>query len=358
MRKEIKVTIPEPCHEDWNLMTPKDQGRHCKVCEKTVVDFTNKTDEYIVKTYEREAKLCGRFKDNQLDRPLAYSRKDSNNFLAVASTALLAYLSFGTSTSYAQGKPIADTTSVSTTTQIKGKIARSILQNKVVSGRVIGINNQPLASVQVVEKGTNNLTVTDKNGNYTIKTSRTATLVFTYPDYQEYEILVEYNNSISVEMVRNDYKVNLSKKITISGVISDENGLPLPSATIVEIGTNNGVATDFDGNYSIEINESAEIEVSYVGYKTKNHKIENANTINISLEPDNTLETVIVGGAFSIYYSDGEIVEPALTPEELAEQKRLNEIRKDNNKKFYLRKFKEARAERKRKRQERRNKKN
>ena len=35
--------IPEPCHENWNKMTPQEQGRHCAVCSKVVVDFTKKT---------------------------------------------------------------------------------------------------------------------------------------------------------------------------------------------------------------------------------------------------------------------------------------------------------------------------
>ena len=42
---------------------------------------------------------------------------------------------------------------------------------------------------------------------------------------------------------------------TISGVVSDENGLPLPSATVLVKGTTNGTQTDFDGNYSITAQE-------------------------------------------------------------------------------------------------------
>ncbi|WP_452603321.1 hypothetical protein [Pontimicrobium sp. MEBiC06410] len=34
MRKAIQLSIPKSCHENWDAMTPKDKGRHCKVCEK------------------------------------------------------------------------------------------------------------------------------------------------------------------------------------------------------------------------------------------------------------------------------------------------------------------------------------
>ena len=42
---------------------------------------------------------------------------------------------------------------------------------------------------------------------------------------------------------------------TVTGVVSDPNGLPLPGATVLISGTTSGVTTDFDGNYSIEVEE-------------------------------------------------------------------------------------------------------
>ena len=53
---------------------------------------------------------------------------------------------------------------------------------------------------------------------------------------------------------------------SISGTVLDEGGLPLPGATVIEKGTSNGVSTDFDGNFTIEVAEDAVIEVSFIGY--------------------------------------------------------------------------------------------
>lgn len=67
--KNYKLTIPKPCHEDWDKMTPNQKGRFCDLCSKTVMDFTGKTPEEI-KTYLIENKgqrVCGRFKRSQLD---------------------------------------------------------------------------------------------------------------------------------------------------------------------------------------------------------------------------------------------------------------------------------------------------
>ncbi|MFZ5552978.1 MAG: T9SS type A sorting domain-containing protein [Bacteroidota bacterium] len=62
------IYIPEPCHEDWDKMTPRQQGRFCAVCSKEVVDFTKKTSDDIL-NYLSEAtgKTCGRFTVSQLD---------------------------------------------------------------------------------------------------------------------------------------------------------------------------------------------------------------------------------------------------------------------------------------------------
>lgn len=66
---EIKITIPKPCHENWNKMTPNEKGSFCGKCCKTVVDFTNKSAEEIKNTLIAESgkKVCGRFMSNQLN---------------------------------------------------------------------------------------------------------------------------------------------------------------------------------------------------------------------------------------------------------------------------------------------------
>jgi hypothetical protein len=70
MENKFKITIPKPCHEDWNAMTPEETGRFCSVCTKGVVDFTNKTTEEIQEYFiqNQGQKVCGRFKNEQVNR--------------------------------------------------------------------------------------------------------------------------------------------------------------------------------------------------------------------------------------------------------------------------------------------------
>ena len=77
---------------------------------------------------------------------------------------------------------------------------------------------------------------------------------------------------------------------SISGTVSDENGVPLPGATVLVEGTSNGVSTDFDGNYSINASSGDTLVFSFVGYTSQSVVVGSSSTVNVSLQPDNALE--------------------------------------------------------------------
>ncbi|MCW3169602.1 hypothetical protein OMO38_13835 [Chryseobacterium sp. 09-1422] len=69
----MKVTIPKPCHENWEAMTPNEKGRFCQLCSKNVRDFTNSSDMEIIEDLSGESDTCGNFRVDQLNRNLSYS---------------------------------------------------------------------------------------------------------------------------------------------------------------------------------------------------------------------------------------------------------------------------------------------
>ena len=81
---------------------------------------------------------------------------------------------------------------------------------------------------------------------------------------------------------------------TVTGVVSDPDGLPLPGATVLVQGTTTGVTTDFDGNFSINVSEGQSLEFSFVGYETSAIAVGSGNVINVSLSLGNQLDEVIV----------------------------------------------------------------
>ncbi len=67
------ISIPKPCHENWDAMTPKDQGRFCLSCEKIVTDFTRMPDYEIINFLKNHKSTCGRFTNTQLQRPYDFN---------------------------------------------------------------------------------------------------------------------------------------------------------------------------------------------------------------------------------------------------------------------------------------------
>ncbi|NKI25457.1 TonB-dependent receptor [Arenibacter sp. 6A1] len=85
---------------------------------------------------------------------------------------------------------------------------------------------------------------------------------------------------------------------SVSGNITDMDGIPLPGANIVEKGTTNGVTADFDGNFSITVaNSNSILVVSYIGYATTEIPINGKTRIQIALKESAAgLEEVVVVG--------------------------------------------------------------
>ena len=83
---------------------------------------------------------------------------------------------------------------------------------------------------------------------------------------------------------------------TISGTVSDENGLPLPGATVLISGTSTGTSTDFDGKYQLTANVGDVLEISYVGYATQSVTVGASSTYDVQMQTDNTLDEVVVTG--------------------------------------------------------------
>ena len=88
------------------------------------------------------------------------------------------------------------------------------------------------------------------------------------------------------------------KKIKVRGVVKDETGEPVIGATVMEKGSvGNGVITDLDGNYTIEIPSDGMLAVSYIGCKNQDIKVAGREVINVNLADDNkSLEEVVVVG--------------------------------------------------------------
>ena len=98
---------------------------------------------------------------------------------------------------------------------------------------------------------------------------------------------------------------------TLTGVVNSKgDNSPLPGVTILIQNTNKGSETDFDGNFSIQVEKGQILEFSYLGYSTQKVTISNQKTLNISLVEDASVldEIVVVGyGTRKKSHSTGSI---------------------------------------------------
>ncbi len=84
---------------------------------------------------------------------------------------------------------------------------------------------------------------------------------------------------------------------TITGAITDQNAVPLPGVNILVKESTRGTQSDFDGNYTINANQGDILVFSYLGQRTVERTVTEANIINVQMEEDaSQLEEVVVVG--------------------------------------------------------------
>ncbi|SFU31677.1 TonB-linked outer membrane protein, SusC/RagA family [Pustulibacterium marinum] len=92
-------------------------------------------------------------------------------------------------------------------------------------------------------------------------------------------------------------QITFAQQKTITGTITDSDGLPLPGATVQIKGTSTGTQTDFDGNYSIQAATGDVLVISFLGFKTTEVSVGNQSTLSLTLESDvQAIDEVIVVG--------------------------------------------------------------
>jgi len=83
----------------------------------------------------------------------------------------------------------------------------------------------------------------------------------------------------------------------VKGKVVDADGSGLPGVNIVEKGTSNGTATDFDGNYSLNVSSNATLIFSAVGYKKQEKTVNQQSIINVTMVDGEALDEVVLVGS-------------------------------------------------------------
>lgn len=91
-------------------------------------------------------------------------------------------------------------------------------------------------------------------------------------------------------------QISFAQEKTVSGTVTDNSDIPLPGVSVSVEGTDRGTQTDFNGEYSIQASPSEILVFEYIGLKTVKMTVGNQSEINVSLEPGEELDEVLVVG--------------------------------------------------------------
>jgi CarboxypepD_reg-like domain len=225
-QQPVTLAIPTPCHEDWQKMTPAEQGRFCLSCQKTVMDFTGKTDREVAKYFEQgSANTCGRFRHDQLQRPLhAMQPNGFGNRLRALGIMVPGLLLGGwaqaQNNKQLMGKVACPRPNTTNVRQVLGDAAVVPATPKTLIGDTIVVENpafhvirgivmdndrnEPLIGANVVVENTALGTVTAMDGSYELKipsSPMNPTLVYSFTGYNTLKQTIAPNqDSLNVRL--------------------------------------------------------------------------------------------------------------------------------------------------------------
>lgn len=322
MAKNIQLHIPEPCHENWDQMSPVDKGRFCSSCQKQVVDFSLMSDRQIAEFFKRPStgSVCGRFMTDQLDREIPIPKKRIPWFRYFFTIALPAFfLTLKSGQARAQGKEkvqedkdkgrqpmYGDLRTLGMVTRqpsieafekkkpdceipVKDTVIRDVMVGKIamdpetenIRGRVIDRGGKPLEAAMLQVKGKSQATFTDKEGRYSIRMNPMDTLVVTAVSYQPMELVP--GRAGAGELILEEAERFLAGEVMIvptvtagsfRAQVTDDSGNPVPYASIT---LDNKQVIQADENGYFELNakqcrKNKELRVSAAGFVSRNYQ--------------------------------------------------------------------------------------
>lgn len=168
---KIQLSIPTPCHENWDKMSPEEKGKFCGSCQKTVMDFTRMSDRQLAEFFKKPVdNVCGRFYDDQLNRgiDLSVTRKRIPWIRYFFQFTLPAFLLSFKATAQGNVKVSTDS-SYKMRLGMIGIIDEKPRTEKIFNGQVVDEYGEPLSHVTVsIREQSLAPVMTDANGRFSL----------------------------------------------------------------------------------------------------------------------------------------------------------------------------------------------
>lgn len=208
MSTPVHIAIPEPCHENWQAMTPNEQGRHCMSCQKTVVDFTFMSDQEILHHISTASShICGRFDNNQLNKTYEEKKAPKPSYWRYAWNMVVATFLLTGNAAMAQSKtPSAkqvdsdkkkDSLPENLDNVIMGLMVPRTVPDEKVKGMIVDDSTgAPVSYASIRVKGLKTLVTAGKDGSFSMNApahKNKVTVFISAEGYEtnEYELLLD-----------------------------------------------------------------------------------------------------------------------------------------------------------------------
>jgi hypothetical protein len=249
MANNISLTIAEPCHENWNRMSPAEQGRFCGSCSKQVMDFSSMSDAQLVAFFQKPSggSICGRFREEQLDRELSARGKRLTwlrYFFSILLPALFISKASGQrlmgKTAYTQkdttrvpvgheirtlGMVLPTTiTPVCKDTVVKTTVADKKVKQVRVTGRIVDEEGKPVPAASILVTGSGKLLHADVEGRFMFISASDNLLEFVCSSagYQSqpyiYPFTLQYSSEVDVTVQMKKAVVEM-EDVLLEGII-------------------------------------------------------------------------------------------------------------------------------------------
>lgn len=109
-----------------------------------------------------------------------------------------------------------------------------------------------------------------------------------------------------------------AQSITVTGTVKDATGESLIGVSVLEISTQNGTITDYDGNFTLQVAPDAKLQISYIGYQTQEVSVAGKTHLSITLSEDvQALEDVVIIGYGVVKKEDATGSVTAIKPDNM-----------------------------------------
>ena len=233
MAKKLQLTIPEPCHENWEQMTPDEQGRFCGSCQKQVIDFTNMSDRQLATFFKKPTggSVCGRFQQDQLYRDMEIPKKRIPWMKYFFQFALPAFLMSAKASAQGKVRVTGDTVVVRVQTNVTlGVVAMPICEDeksnieKIIHGKISDPSGFGIPGATIAVKGTRIATLTDGSGSFKLNLKDVGdkiVLVTSCIGFMSQEVVVNvkrYSTSQNIQMITMPYQI-AGEVVVVAGLI-------------------------------------------------------------------------------------------------------------------------------------------